>query len=89
MASFFDEDSLARRDLGPWFPAKFYGTCAECPRKIEKGDEVRYKGGVVGCEHCGNDEPALPERPTVICTSCFITLSDREQRAGRTTHTEC
>lgn len=89
MTSYFDKDSLARRDLGPWFPAKYYGTCAECPRKIEKGDEVRYKDGAVVCEHCGNDEPPPVEKPAVICTSCFIALSDREQRAGRKTHIEC
>lgn len=89
MASLFDEDSLARRDLGPWFPARFRGACAECSRRIEEGDDIRYKDGVVVCEHCGNDEPAPVEEPPVICSSCFIALSVRERRAGRKTHTDC
>jgi hypothetical protein len=52
----FDKDSLAKRDLGPWFTASFDSDCKECDEAIEEGDQVRYKEGEVVCENCGEDE---------------------------------
>jgi hypothetical protein len=70
-----DENSLWRRDLGPWFTARHTSDCngdsSQCLITIEEGDQVRYRDGVVVCEECG-DENAQEETETVevICSGC-------------------
>lgn len=51
-----DDQSLARRDLGSWFTARYNSECAECGEEIREGDQARYKDGEVVCEHCGNTD---------------------------------
>jgi hypothetical protein len=54
--SIFDEDRLAKQDLGPWFTAMFDGDCRECDGPIDEGDQVRYKEGEIVCANCGEDK---------------------------------
>jgi hypothetical protein len=52
--TFYDRDSLASRDLGPWFTARYDSECNECFGDIWEGDQARYKEGEVVCEECGS-----------------------------------
>ncbi len=54
--SFYDQDSLARKDLGPWFTAAYSSECNECFAPIDEGDQARYKEGEVVCEECGDTD---------------------------------
>ncbi len=48
-------------ELGPWFPAGYYGLCAQCAGDIEPDDPIRADGndGYL-CEACGQDEEVYP-----------------------------
>lgn len=83
-----------RRDLGPWFTARFNSECMggspNCLITIEEGDPARYRDGEVVCEECGNENNDSTSRSAeVICSVCWVALPAGAVRAGRTTHEEC
>lgn len=43
---------------GPWFTARYEGTCADCGEDIAPGDRIRSDGGSrYVCGECGGEAP--------------------------------
>jgi len=53
------------------FRARHPGRCANCPERIEPGDEVVYVDDVVIHADCEDATPE-PERPPDICPTCHL-----------------
>jgi hypothetical protein len=39
--------------VGPWFTAKYSGTCGNCDDEIIEGEQARYVDNVINCQPCG------------------------------------
>lgn len=53
------------------FPARYPGRCAAaCGHPIEPGDDVQYVDDQLVHANC---QPPAPERPAVVCTTCWLT----------------
>jgi len=59
------------------FPARFLGRCPACDEPIRVDDTVRYDDDELVHDDCTTHEPP-PERPAVVCTTCWLTTCDCE-----------
>lgn len=52
-----DEGTGEKRDLGPWFGARYAGKCADCGERFGMQDRIRADGeGGYLCAGCGEQE---------------------------------
>lgn len=61
------------------FAARYYGRCEECDEHIVPEQIVRYNEyDQIVHDDCPTHAP-LPDRPAVVCTTCWLTICDCEE----------